>query len=192
MDNGVISDYSSMLTSNNEKFSRSGQYGFTADYNYTMNYNSTPHHYYEAIRITVRTSGYYRFTSASNFDSYGYLYNWHFDPTYPSMNLYHQDDDAGGNSQFQISAYLQAGVSYILVFTTYSESQMGSFRVVATGPNYLRFIQTNINNATVTSKYTMRLQHVLIIHISFFILIRSINSAQIMYNYYKLFICADI
>ncbi|CAF0767858.1 unnamed protein product [Adineta ricciae] len=151
MEHGVISDYSSMLTSNSEKFSRFVQYGFTADYNYTMNYSSTPLHYYEAIRITVYTSGHYRLKSASNFDSYGQLYTWYFDPNNPSMNLFYQDDDAGGNRQFQISAYLQAGVLYILVFTTFGEGQLGSFRVVATGPNYLRFIQANINNATVTT-----------------------------------------
>ncbi|UJR06796.1 hypothetical protein I4U23_011083 [Adineta vaga] len=154
--NSVIANYSSALTVNSGKFSRVGNYGFTSDYNFSSNYSSTSNYYYETIEINVYISGYYRLTSLSDFDSYGYLYKWSFDPLNPSRNLLAQDDDGGNNRQFAISMFLEGGVSYILVFTTYSEGQLGSYKVIASGPSYVRFIRMNTNYSTITTSTVIK------------------------------------
>jgi hypothetical protein len=47
------------------------------------------------------------------------------------------DDDAGGNNQFLINATLPFLRKYILVVTTYRETDIGSFSVNARGPGSL-------------------------------------------------------
>ncbi|CAF4065660.1 unnamed protein product, partial [Rotaria sp. Silwood1] len=57
----------------------------------------------------------------------------------PSSNLLVQDDESGGNSQFQFAVNLEAGATYILVVTTYSPSVTGAFSICVTGPNRVSF-----------------------------------------------------
>ncbi|CAF1233750.1 unnamed protein product [Adineta steineri] len=116
----TISSYSGYLLSSSQSFAR-------------PDYSSTSY-YYEAIQVTVRTSGRYSFTSISSYDTYGYLYNDPFNPSKPSRNLIASDDDSGNSHQFRINATLQSGSTYVLVFTTLSTWQTGSFRIAATGP----------------------------------------------------------
>jgi len=97
-------------------------------------YGNTRKYYYQAIQVTVYTTGTYNFTSSSSIDTYGYFYNVPFDPSYPSQNLITSDDDSGGNQQFQIRISLQSGHKYVLVVTTYGSSVTGSFSVRVTGP----------------------------------------------------------
>lgn len=47
-------------------------------------------------------------------DTHGFLYNGTFDPLSPSTNLIMRDDDGAGNGQFKLTAFLEAGVPYIL------------------------------------------------------------------------------
>ncbi len=96
----------------------------------------------------VNTTGTYTFTSVENIDGVGYLYQSNFDPSNQATNLIAHDDQSGGNNQFRFSAILEAGVPYILVFTTYSSNITGPFSVVASGPNYVRFISMNITQTT--------------------------------------------
>ncbi|CAF4124165.1 unnamed protein product, partial [Adineta steineri] len=116
----TISSYSGYLLSSSQSFAR-------PDY-------SSAGYYYEAIRVTVRTSGRYSFTSISSYDTYGYLYNDPFNPSKPSRNLIASDDDSGNSNQFRINATLQSGNTYVLVFTTYSTGVTGSFSIAVTGP----------------------------------------------------------
>ena len=95
---------------------------------------SSAYYHYQAIRLTVRTSGTYSFTSVSSIDTYGYLYNSPVDPSYPSQNLITSDDDGGGGSQFRVQSYLSSGSSYVLIVTTFSTNVFGSFSVQASGP----------------------------------------------------------
>ncbi len=74
-------------------------------------------------------------------DTYGYLYESSFDPSYPSRNLIASDDDGAGDRQFQIRGYMQSGRKYILVVTTYSSSTAGSFTVEVIGPAPVKFLR---------------------------------------------------
>lgn len=107
---------------NSETYSRDGASG--------VNY------YYEAIEIRVNTTGTYTFTSSSSItNTYGYLYQGKFYPSYPSFNIVTKDDDSAGNGQFQLTAILRSDITYLLVFTTYQEGNTGSFSIIASGPD---------------------------------------------------------
>jgi hypothetical protein len=120
------SNYSSTLTLNSGTFRHDG--------------NSTGIFYYEAIELHVNTTGTYTFTSLSNIDTYGYIYQGNF---YPSLNIREQDDDTGGNSQFRMTAFLRADLTYILVVTTFYASVTGPFSVVVSGSDNIYFIPIN-------------------------------------------------
>ena len=110
---------------------------------YSRSENSTSTHYYDAIQVIVNTTGTYNFTSSSNIDTYGFLYQGSFYPFEPSINLLVQDDDNAGNGQFKLSVFLQAGVPYTLVVTTFGERVTGEFSIIATGPSAVSFISSN-------------------------------------------------
>ena len=117
--NTVNTTYASAWTTTSPSFSR---------------YNGVAgNYYYEAIQVTVSTSGYYRFRSTSAIDSYGYLYTDSFLSSTPSMNVYTQDDDGAGSAQFQFTVVLQPGVVYILVATSYFPNIRAPFTVVVSG-----------------------------------------------------------
>ncbi|UJR07947.1 hypothetical protein I4U23_012226 [Adineta vaga] len=90
--------------------------------------------YYQVIRISVYTTGRYRFESASSIDTYGMFYYNNIDPSYPSTNLIKEDDDGNGNQQFRIVVDLQYGSTYYLLVTTYRSMETGTFRINAFGP----------------------------------------------------------
>jgi hypothetical protein len=152
----LTSKYSSELSTTNKKFSRPN--GSGSDY------------YYQAIKINVNTAGLYTFTSQSNsstsgfiadttvdytsvsngymnnggMDAYGCIYQTSFSSNSPSINLLKTDDDSAGDRQFRLTVMLQAHISYVLVFTTYSSNTIGSFSIMASGSDYLSF--NGINN----------------------------------------------
>jgi hypothetical protein len=97
-------------------------------------YFNTANYYFHAIQTTIYTAGIYIFSSSSSIDTFGYLYESSFNPSYPSDNMITYDNDGAGDQQFQISRYLQSGRIYILVVTTYSSGTTGSFSIRATGP----------------------------------------------------------
>ncbi len=112
---------------NNEKYTRYGTSG--------------ANFYYEAIEFRVNTRGMYTFRTSSTIgDTYGYLYQGSFSPAYPSYNIITQDDDNSGNGQFQLTATLQSDMTYILVFTTNREQDVGSFSISASGPDNVFFL----------------------------------------------------
>ncbi|CAF5034304.1 unnamed protein product, partial [Rotaria socialis] len=70
------------------------------------NADKRDYYYYDAIQITVYTSGAYTFTSKSYFGAVGYLYESSFDPSNPSNNLIHFGDVVGINGEFEIDVSL--------------------------------------------------------------------------------------
>ena len=92
------------------------------------------YYYFQAIQVTLSTSGTYTFRSNSTIDTRGYFYNTSFDPSNATVNLMADNDDAGGQMQFSIQVSLQSGQTYILVVTTHKEYTTGSFLVSAVGP----------------------------------------------------------
>jgi hypothetical protein len=97
---------------------------------------SGENYYYEAIDVRVNTTGVYTFKCSSSIgDTYGYLYQGNFYSLYPQYNIITQDDDSAENGQFQLTATLRSDATYILVFTTYYEGNIGSFSIVASDPD---------------------------------------------------------
>jgi len=151
----VITEYSSELTIASRHFQRPLGHG--------INF------YYEAIQVNAYLNGVYTFTSdingtSANFfeettvsffpsnetlasdyirDAFGSIYENSFSPETPLLNLIQSDDDAGMNGQFSITQRLQADVSYVLVYTTYSTNTLGSFLIKASGPYYVSFYPLN-------------------------------------------------
>ena len=119
----ILSNYSSELTINDGKYIRDGA-------------PSGSNYYYATVEVRVNTTGTYTFTSSSSIDdTFGYLYQGNFYPTYPSINIVATDDDSAGQGQFQLIATLRSDITYILVFTTFAENKVGSFSIVASGPD---------------------------------------------------------
>jgi hypothetical protein len=91
------------------------------------------YYYYDAIEVTVPTSGNYYFTSSTYMDTVGYLYN-SFNPSDPATNMIISDDNSGIDTQFRLGALLEIGRTYVLVITTSRASVTGYFWVSAIGP----------------------------------------------------------
>ncbi|CAF4702032.1 unnamed protein product, partial [Rotaria sp. Silwood2] len=136
---GVTTSYSSVLNSDSSTFTRNGGSGSF---------------YYEALQVAVNTTGNYTLESNCVIDTYGYLYVNNFNPYDVSSNLVKSDDDAGGNFQFSMTYTLQAGTTYILVFTTYSSNVMTPFSINVVGPTSVCLRRINITS-TAASTSTM-------------------------------------
>jgi hypothetical protein len=112
--------------------------------NYTRHGASSGSFYYHAIEVRVDTTGSYTFgTSSSISDTYGYLYQGNFYPSYPQYNIVAQNDDAS-NRNFGFTVTLRSDITYILVFTTYNVDIVGTFDVAASGPGNVYMNPINI------------------------------------------------
>lgn len=121
----LVSNYSHALTTNSFSYTRAG---------------ATGSYYYHAVEVRVNRTGDYTFRTSSGIqDTYGYLYQGNFYPSYPQYNLVTQDDDASGNNQFRLTATLRADITYIVVFTTYNQGATGPFEISASGPGYTSY-----------------------------------------------------
>lgn len=127
----ITSSYSNVLTVNSRNYTRYGQ--------------SSGSFYYHAIEVRVPVTGDYTFRTNSTIgDTFGYLYQGNFYPTYPQYNVIAQNDDAFGNNQFGFTVALRSDITYILVFTTYFTGATGSFDVVTSGPSNVYMNQIDI------------------------------------------------
>jgi len=123
----MLSTYSGYFSSSSPVFTRpNGAAGST--------------YYYQALRVTALATGTYTFTSDSSWDTYGCFYNDPIDPSNPTANLIECDDDAAGNKQFRISVTLQYERIYVLMVTTYSACEKGSFEIKAIGRDSMRLV----------------------------------------------------
>jgi len=78
-----------------------------------------------------------------------YLYQQNFDPNSSASNLVIYKDDSEGNSQFQLTAYLQSNINYIVVFITYSQLITGNYSLTASG--LVRVNLQKVNDPLMTS-----------------------------------------
>lgn len=92
-----------------------------------------------AIQVTTSTNGTYTFAADSTLDTYGCLYRDPFDPMQPTFNMISCNDDSDSSANFQLSTTLTANQSVVLVVTTYSTSQIGSFKIEVYGPVQVTF-----------------------------------------------------
>ena len=102
-------------------------------------FGSAATYYYQAIQVVVASTGAYTFTSSGTLDAYGIIYTSNFLASAPTVNIITQDDGRDHGSQFKMTAYLKAGVDYVLVFTTHVEDTIGSFSIIANGPDQVTF-----------------------------------------------------
>jgi hypothetical protein len=102
-------------------------------------------HYYRALMITVYTAGNHTIQSNGIQDTFGYLYNNTFDPTYPSVNLLQFNDNGTSSAQFWLSMWLQPMIDYILVATTSLPLTEAAMPIVVQGP---AAINLSLINAT--------------------------------------------
>ena len=143
----VASTYRGSLSSNSARFVRAGQ--------------SSGVFYYQALQLTIRTTGEYTIRSDSLLDTYGYLYANSFDPSYPTQNLIAYDDDSGASGQFLFNATLGYGRTFVLVVTTYAQNITGSYLATAFGPSTIAFhlIPTPTPSPLVPSTYSSSLSY---------------------------------
>ena len=117
---------------------------------------------YDAIDVTVDTSGNYTFQSSSttNYTFNGYLYNNSFSALSPLTNLLARTDrNVVTPLQFNITYNLLFGVEYILVVTTINQTinqtVPASYTIISTGPGTTTFVRrTPVTVAGELSKKT--------------------------------------
>lgn len=97
------------------------------------NADANKNYLFEAIQISVASTGNFIITSHAFFDAVGYLYENSFDPYNPSMNLLAWDDNSGGKTDFRITSTLASGSKYILVITTSQPSVNGIYMIRVNG-----------------------------------------------------------
>ena len=119
--------YSSALETSSPWYIRPGMSGSSSTY------------YYEAMQVKVMETATYIFHSNSIIDTYGYIYKDSFNPCNPVLNLISQDDDSGAKMDFQLTSFLQASTTYILVVTTYIKDVTGNFSILVSVPNNVNF-----------------------------------------------------
>ena len=94
----------------------------------------------------MNTSGFYMFSSESNFDTYGYLYKHQFNP-YDSLDTsFAQSNHLCDDDQLKIIAYLKFNITYTLIVTTpYTyTNQQGPFSVFVEGPDEIEIKQISM------------------------------------------------
>ena len=127
----IESSYSSVLTTASPRFCR----GVTCSDSDSFYYFT----YAEVIRLNISITGLYTIRSQSSLDTFGYLYNRSYEPTYYFINLIAINDDYGRDLQFQFSSQLSADGTYVLVVTTYPQNVIGAFSIIVTGPGSVGF-----------------------------------------------------
>ncbi len=116
---------------------------------------------YRDLPFTVSVTGTYTmqmtsavFTGTNADDGYYVLYSPSFTPGTPLTNALQSDDDSGSGLMPLITRSLTAGTQYVLVATTFSNNQTGSFVDQFTGPGTVSFSCTGGPTNTPTVTYT--------------------------------------
>lgn len=93
--------------------------------------------YYDVVQFQVSTTGTYTLTNtASAIDAFSILYQNSFDPAAPLTNAIDADDDTNGNDPVH-TVSLTAGVTYILVTTSFDNAEVGAYTWAVAGPGSL-------------------------------------------------------
>lgn len=99
------------------------------------------------FKFTPAQSGSYSFTTISDHDTYGYLFD-------ASGNQLRENDDDGIDTNFLITQPLQAGQTYYIKVRMYSSEQIGNYQLNVTGdsttPVPVSEVYLNISDLTIT------------------------------------------
>lgn len=113
----IVSSYSGDLSPTSSMYNRSG--------------GVTGNNYFQALQVTISSSGAHHFTSVSLINTYAYLYNSSFNPSRPSQNLI--ISNGGVSQQFLLTVHLSCGINYVLIVTTHDREVFGNFSVRVVG-----------------------------------------------------------
>jgi hypothetical protein len=116
---------------------------------------STSDYHYAAFEISVVVASNYSFSTESNINTYGYMYNHTFQPDNPSLNLLTEDGNVGENGQFKLTVFLHPWTSYILVVTTSSPNATDRFLIVASGPTTVALRHIRKYNFLLTDEFSV-------------------------------------
>jgi len=125
---GIQSTYASVLTKDTQTYSR---------------VCGRTNYHYETIQVNVQETSTYSFDSHSTIITYGYIYEYNFDPFNPTENLLAQSNYSCGGYHFQFAAQLQFNTTYILVVTTFESNVQGAFSVFVYGSNNVSLNRTS-------------------------------------------------
>ncbi|CAF1136684.1 unnamed protein product [Adineta steineri] len=131
--------YSSSLTESNQMYYRDCQ---------------KENFYYESIQVKVIESGYYSFRGSGDIDPYGSIYKAKFNPLDSSENLFDQDYDRCSDLQFKLNIYLEVGMTYVLIVTTYESNETGNFSIGVMGKNQVILQRLSKYSSKYSSKLT--------------------------------------
>ena len=88
---------------------------------------ANPSYYYQAVSFNVSASGSYTMTTSGGMDTYGLLYDTTFNAADPAQGVIASNDDGSSDGQFVVTEYLQPGMRYTIVVTTYLLGDTGPF-----------------------------------------------------------------
>lgn len=94
-----------------------------------------PNYYFEAIEIDVVEDGSYTIGTSSEKYICAYLHENKFNPFDPLGKQIIESDCDRSQMQIKFIHHLQKHITYILVVTTRSPNETGSFSVIVLGPN---------------------------------------------------------
>lgn len=122
---GIQSNYFSALTKNHPV--------------YSLGSCSIVNRYYEAIQLTVSTSGCYAFIIKSDINIIMTIYIDSFYLFYPRAEYFAYNHGNQNNTLSNFTVQLDATVVYVLIVTTYLPHTMGNFSIVASGTSKVNF-----------------------------------------------------
>jgi hypothetical protein len=135
-------------------FTSSYASALTANHSIYRRYNRTSfRYYYEAILISSAVSQNVTIIGTSSMDTFGCIYDTTFEPWNASAHLVAFDDTWTGSGQFRLEDFLDSWSTHILVVSSYSPWDNGSFSVMATSPSSpIVFTLLNIVPSTTTGE----------------------------------------
>ncbi|CAF1224050.1 unnamed protein product [Adineta ricciae] len=97
-------------------------------------------YYYETVQLTIQVTGVYTFTSNGSCSAYGDIYQDEFHPENLSLNKIVVNAENRSGRQFTINVELSQNGRYVLVvMTNCSDSSLGQFSILASGPTNVQF-----------------------------------------------------
>ena len=94
-------------------------------------------YYCEIIEIHTKEEGDYTIISHSTKNLFGYIYENNFTLFDLNINKIESNNNGYYNSQFRITLYRPANISFLLIVTTAQELEQGHFSITVHGPSYV-------------------------------------------------------
>ncbi|CAF1172988.1 unnamed protein product [Adineta ricciae] len=116
-----------------------------------------PNRYYETIEINVAEDGNYTLGSDNEIGIYGAVYKNRFNPFSPDLNKIFTFPDRDCIHRIDIISYFEKQKRYILMVTTSTPNETGSFSVFAFGPNNITLKRSDSPSVPIQAIYASHL-----------------------------------